>query len=161
MEHVRVRSLKLVIETPVDCERPRISAGRRRNCTRKRCGRRPNHLLAAKASVRRGKGREIQKAWSAAYILRTCRIYELSGQTEGTVLVEAVHDSLAEVIVVESISAPDRAFSRAAEQSMQNAAAGMRRVCKGKAWSEVFVVPGPIWLLSVGLPGERHRDRHL
>src|SRR5258708_36864507 len=50
IEHVRVRSLELVVQAPVDGERARVKEDRRCNNTRKRRRWRAHHLLCAKSN---------------------------------------------------------------------------------------------------------------
>ena len=73
-------------------------------------------------------------------------------------VVEAVDDSFAEVVEVKPISSSDRTLTGVSEQGMQETASCMGRVGKREARSEILVVPGPVGLLSIGLPGKLHRQ---
>src|SRR5258708_21420614 len=81
IEHVRVRSLELVVQAPVDGERARVKEDRRCNNTRKRRRWRTHHLLVAKSNRiatridgPRRKGRQALETWPVVHMLRARRI---------------------------------------------------------------------------------------
>src|SRR5271157_801935 len=156
IENVRVGSLESVVQPPVDGKGPGTRPSRGSDQPRKRGGRRAHHLLAAKARVCRRQGEEARKARRAIYLLRAGGVHQGGGQAEGALPVEGVYDALAEVVEVDAVTASDRALAGAPEQRMHKSAAPMRRVRKSDSWSEVLVVPGPVRLLAVPLPGKGH-----
>src|SRR5260370_27429086 len=82
IEDVRIWSLELVVQAPVNGKRSGLGSARGGDRARKRSWRRPHHLLAAKVCVGRRQDVETREARRAVHSLGASRIHQCGGQAE-------------------------------------------------------------------------------
>src|SRR5580692_11498356 len=88
-------------------------------------------------------------------------IRDTGGQAERTIAIEGVGDALAKVVVVDSVSGADGSFAWASPKAAAPAAVCLGRIGNGEARRNIFVIPRPVRLESVGLSRERKAHQRL
>ena len=165
IDHVRIRSFEFVIQTVVDGESAVGNAQRRRNWKWAH-GRRFDDGAIFRASPRRrltdGRNR-IQSgvARRSVHGLDAGRIGNGGGQTEGSVAIKSVGDAFAEMVEVKSVTGANGCLAGTAQNPLAPATVAGRRIGECEPGSDIFVIPGPIRLLTVCLSGEGETNHRI
>src|ERR1700691_4903995 len=147
VHHVGVWSFQIVIDSPRDSQTEGILVSRRH--IGKSVG-----TWHARTWRKIGLTQQAGKAWRCIYAENASRIADRRRQPPRTLPVERIDDSLAEVVVVESVTEANRTLAPVAQNGAPEAAIRVGRVGDGETRREILVVPGPVRLLSICLAGK-------
>src|ERR1700733_10223879 len=144
---MRVGRLQVVVDPPRNGQS--VGACVVRGCIRKAVWRRNSW-----AGRKIGRTQQAGKAWRCIDAKNASRIADRRRQPPRTLPVERIDDSLAEVVVVKSVTEANRTLAPVAQKGAPEAALRVGRVGDGETRREIPVVPTPVRLLSIGLAGK-------
>src|SRR6185437_15539041 len=119
------------------------------------------------------RGRWLQKgpikagSWNCIYVaeasatihgLNACRIANGGAKPKGSELIKGIGNTLSKMVIDNSKTAAEGRLARTAQELMEKAGIGGRRISKRKPGCEIFIVIRPIRFSAIGLARQTETD---